>query len=667
MLHAAVIALSSFLLFLVQPLIARLILPWFGGTAAVWTTCMLFFQTVLLAGYAYAHATNARLAPRTQALVHTILLVAALAMLPIAPDERWKPLGAEEPVSHILVLLVASVGLPYFLLSATSPLLQAWFARARPGEDPYRLFAISNLASVLALVGYPFVVEPYLGNQDQVRIWSILFGVFALLCAAVSWIGVGRSVVPQAAAAEEAKPPTRADYVLWLSLSAAGSVMLLAVTNHITQNIASIPLLWLAPLTLYLVTFILAFEGRSLYRPAYWWSAVLVWTGGMVWLLVDKDHQFDLWLQLAIYLSGLFVACMFCHGELYRSRPQARFLTAFYLTISAGGALGGLFVAVVAPLVFNGYFELGVGLAAVALLAAVRFYGLNMTARIASLAVLMGAAGCAVYDGIKFQKDVMVSSRNFYGVMRVKEYGTPGGEDHLRRLLHGVILHGEQYLSEGRRHTATTYYQLTSGVGAAILSLRERGANRVGVIGLGAGTIAAYGRKGDTYRFYDINPEVVTVARRDFTYLPDSGAMIEIAIGDARLNLEREPAQRFDVLAVDAFSSDSIPVHLITREALGVYLKHMQPDGIVAFHVSNRFLNLVPVVARLAQEQGAHAVLVDEESDEDRTTSTWVLVSRDKKALERPEIVEAGATDPETRDDWRTWTDDYSNLVQILK
>ena len=204
MLHAAVIALSSFLLFLVQPLIARLILPWFGGTAAVWTTCMLFFQTVLLAGYAYAHATNARLAPRTQALVHTILLVAALAMLPIAPDERWKPLGDEEPVSHILVLLVATVGLPYFLLSATSPLLQAWFARARPGEDPYRLFAISNLASVLALVGYPFVVEPYLGNQDQVRIWSILFGVFALLCAAVSWIGVGRGVVPQAAAAEEA-------------------------------------------------------------------------------------------------------------------------------------------------------------------------------------------------------------------------------------------------------------------------------------------------------------------------------------------------------------------------------------------------------------------------------------------------------------------------------
>ena len=667
MIHAATIFLSSFLLFLVQPLIARLILPWFGGTAAVWTTCMLFFQTVLLAGYAYAHATNARLAPRSQALVHTVLLVAAVALLPIAPQEGWKPLGQEEPVSHILLLLVVTVGLPYFLLSATSPLLQAWFARARPGQDPYRLFAVSNLASVLALVGYPFVVEPYLGNQEQVWIWSVLFALFALLCAGVSWMGSGAGAAQPIERAEEIKAPTRGDYVLWLALYATGSVMLLAVTNHITQNVAAIPLLWLAPLTLYLLTFIVAFEGRSLYRPVYWWSVVVVWTAGMAWLLVDKDHQFELWLQLGMYLSGLFVACMFCHGELYRSRPQARFLTEFYLTVSAGGALGGLLVAVVAPLVFNGYFELGLGLVAVALLAAVRFAALNVAARVASLALLMGAAGCAIYDGIKYQKDVTVSSRNFYGVMRVKEYGTPGGEDHLRRLLHGVILHGEQYLHENRRHTATTYYQVTSGIGAAILSLRERPANRVGVIGLGTGTLASYGRTGDLYRFYDINPEVVTVAKREFTFLPDSGARIEVALGDARLNLEREKPNGFDVLAVDAFSSDAIPVHLITREALGLYLRHLKPDGIVAFHVSNRFLDLVPVVARLASEHGVHAVLVDEESDEDRTTSTWVLVSRDAKALERPEIVDAGATEPETRDDWRTWTDDYSNLVQILK
>ena len=667
MLHAATIFLSSLLLFLVQPLIARLILPWFGGTAAVWTTCMLFFQTALLAGYAYAHASNARLSPRTQALVHTLLLAAALALLPIAPNEHWKPLGDEEPVSHILLLLVATVGLPYFLLASTSPLLQAWFARGRPGEDPYRLFAISNLGSLLALVGYPFVVEPYLGNQEQVWAWSGLFAAFALLCGIVSWLASGANAAQPLERKEEAGAPSRSDYALWLALSATGSVMLLAVTNHITQNIASIPLLWLAPLTLYLLTFILAFEGRSLYRPAHWWLLALAAVGGMAWLLVDKDRQFDLWLQLGMYLAGLFVSCMFCHGELYRSRPQARFLTAFYLTVSAGGALGGLLVAVAAPLVFNGYFELGVGLLAVALLAAVRFAGLHLVVRLASLAVLAGAAASAVYDGIKYQKDVTVSARNFYGVMRVKEYGTPGAEDHLRRLLHGVILHGEQYLHESRRHTATTYYQVTSGVGASILSLRGGTANRVGVIGLGTGTLAAYGREGDSYRFYDINPQVVTVAKSEFTYLSDSGARIEIALGDARLNLEREAPQRFDVLAVDAFSSDSIPVHLITREALALYLRHMKPDGIVAFHVSNRFLDLVPVVARLAAEHGAHAVLVDEESDEERTTSTWVLVARDAEALERQEIVDAGATEPETRDDWRTWTDDYSNLVQILK
>jgi len=669
--YAATIFLSSFLLFLVQPLLARLILPWFGGTAAVWTTCMLFFQTMLLAGYAYAHAANAKLAPRAQALVHSVLLVAAIALLPISPGEGWKPLGDEAPAPRILLLLTASVGLQYVLLSATSPLLQAWFARVRPGADPYRLFAISNLASLLALVGYPLAVEPYLANQEQVTFWSGGFVLFAMLCGALAW----QAAVPVSANAPDAAPPSaarprapdRGDYALWLGLSATGSVLLLAVTNHITQNVAAIPLLWLAPLTLYLLTFIVTFEGRGWYKPELAWSFVLVWIGGMLWLLVDTDHQFDLWLQLGMYLSGLFVACFFCHGELYRSRPAPRHLTAFYLTVSAGGALGGLLVAIVAPLAFDAYFELGLGLVALAFLAAVRFGALNFFARIASLGVLMASAGCALYDGLRYQKDVRFSTRNFYGVMRVKEYGTPGEENHLRRLLHGVIMHGEQYLHPEFRYRATTYYQGGSGIGASLRSLESRPSVRVGVIGLGTGTLAAYGRQGDVYRFYDINPEVIEVAKREFAYLSDSDATIELALGDARLQLEREPPQNFDVLAIDAFSSDSIPVHLITREALGVYLRHLKADGIVAFHVSNRFLNLVPVVARLAAEHGVHAALVDEESGEDKTTSTWVLVARDPSALQRPEIVEAGAQAPESRADWRTWTDDYSNLVQILK
>jgi SAM-dependent methyltransferase len=673
MIYAATIFLSSFLLFLVQPLIARLILPWFGGTAAVWTTCMLFFQTVLLAGYAYAHATNARLQPRPQAVLHTVLLAIALVLLPIAPNVMWAPSGAEEPISRILLVLTATVGLPYLLLASTSPLLQAWFARARPGVDPYRLFAVSNLASLLALVGYPLLVEPFLGGREQVLWWSILFVLFAIACAGLSWFISGKKEVEKKII-ENSMPPRRGDYLLWLALSATGSVMLLAVTNHVTQNVAAIPLLWLAPLTLYLLTFILAFEGGilgfNLYRVEIFWSVVLVWLAGMSWLLVDSRFQFDLWVQVGMYLSGLFVACMFCHGELYRARPAARHLTAFYLTISAGGAIGGLLVAVVAPLAFHAFYELGLALIALALLAAVRFAPLNRFARWASLGVLLAVAACAAYDGMRFQKDVHVSARNFYGVVRVKEYGTPGERFHLRRLVHGVIMHGEQDMSEDGRRKPSTYYQPSSGVGAAVAALQAKGAIRVGVIGLGTGTLAAYGRKGDVYRFYDINPQVIAIARSEFTYLADSAARVEVALGDARLNLEREPPQGFDLLAVDAFSSDAIPVHLITKEALGAYLRHMKPGGIIAFHVSNRFLNLVPVVARLAKEHHAHAVLVSDkgkDGDDDHTTTDWVLVSRQRAALEAPEIEEASPETPEEEAGWRTWTDDYSNLVQILR
>ena len=675
MIYAATIFLSSFLLFLVQPLIARLILPWFGGTAAVWTTCMLFFQTLLLAGYAYAHAAEARLRPRTQAIVHTALLALALATLPIAPAERWKPLGTEEPISAILLLLAATVGLPYLLLASTSPLLQAWFARARSGADPYRLFAVSNLASLLALIGYPLLVEPYLGNRDQVLWWSVLFGAFAVICIGLAWSISGKSHTEKFEDRDECTPPGRSDYLLWLALSATGSVLLLAVTNHVTQNVASIPLLWLAPLTLYLLTFILAFEGghlfgRELYRVEIFWVALLAWLAGMAWLLADTRFQFDLGIQLGMYLSGLFVACLFCHGELYRSRPAARHLTAFYLTIAAGGAIGGLLVAVAAPLVFNAFYELSLGLVALAVLAALRLREANIVARWASRLMLLGVTACAAYDGTRFFKDTVLTERSFYGVLRVKEYGAPGAAYYSRRLMHGVIMHGEQYLEGERRREPTTYYQPSSGVGAAMAAAEARGPIKVGVIGLGAGTLAAYGRKGDEFRFYDINPQVVAIARSQFSYLADTEAKVDVVLGDARLSLEREPPQGFDLLAVDAFSSDSIPVHLITKEALGVYLRHMKPTGVIAFHVSNRFLELPPVVGRLAQEHGLAALLVSDEGkegDDDHTKTDWVLLAKNAKVLQAKEIREAGPVPPADRPGWRTWTDDYSNLVQILK
>ena len=668
MVYAATIFLSSFLLFLVQPLIARLILPWFGGSAAVWTTCMLFFQVLLLAGYAYSHFLVRFASGRAQALIHTLLLAAAVAMLPIAPAEAWKPAGEDEPISRILLLLGATVGLPYLLVASTSPLLQAWFARARPGENPYRLFAVSNLASLVALVGYPFVVEPFLAAGQQVSVWSWLFATFALLCALVAWrTPRGASAVLQEANSSRIE---RSTVVLWLALSATGSVLLLAVTNHLTQNVAAVPLLWLAPLTLYLASFIIAFEGRNWYRPERLWPLVLAWLAGMAWLLVDTDYHFDLPLQLGVFLPGLFLGCLFCHGELYRLRPAPRHLTAFYLIVSAGGALGGLLVAVVAPLAFDAYYELGVGLVVLGLLAALRFAALGRVQAVASLAVLLGASAAAAYDGLRHYEDVRLSERGFYGVLRVKEYGAPGEPGHLRRLVHGAIMHGEQYMDDARRDRVTTYYTETSGIAAAIQS-RASAPRRVGVIGLGTGTIAAYGRRGDVYRFYDIDPRVMDIARNEFTFLADSKAQIELALGDARLTLEREPPQNFDVLAVDAFSSDAIPVHLITKEALGVYLKHVRADGIVAFHVSNRFLDLIPVVARLAKEHGAHAALVSDDPDEGdeslRSRSDWVLVSRDPAALAREAIVEAGARPAEDRPGWRTWTDDYSNLIQILK
>jgi MFS family permease/SAM-dependent methyltransferase len=667
-LYVATIFLSSFLLFLVQPLIARLILPWFGGSAAVWTTCMLFFQALLLAGYAYAHLLARYSRRRLEPLIHSVLLIAAVATLPIAPSEVWKPAGGENPVVWILLLLGAAVGLPYFLLAANSPLLQAWFARARPGENPYRLFAVSNLGSLVALLGYPFLVEPNLGGAGQVTLWSWLFAAFGVLCIAVAW----RTPLKQAAEEERtaAAPLAAGDIVLWLVLSATGSVLLLAVTNHLTQNVASVPLLWLAPLTLYLASFILTFDGKGWYRPEWLWSVLLVWIAAMGWLIVDDDFQFDLPVQLGIFLPGLFLGCLFCHGELYRLRPPPERLTAFYLIVAGGGALGGMLVAVAAPLVFTGYYELGIGLVVLAALAAACFGRLGAVPRYASLAVLLGVAASAGYDGMRYQRDVLVASRSFYGVLRVKEYGVEGDQSHLRRLVHGAIMHGEQYPHASTRTMLTTYYHQDSGIGAAIRSLGERPA-RVGVIGLGVGTIAAYGRPGDIYRFYEIDARVIRIAQNEFTYLADSKAAIELQLGDARLALEREAPRSFDVLAVDAFSSDAIPVHLITREALGVYLRHVKHDGIVAFHVSNRFLDLIPVVARLAKEHGAHAMLVrddpDEEEDYRRSRTDWVLVSRDPAALKRPAIGERGAVEPEDRPGWRTWTDDYSNLIQILK
>ena len=670
-LHAATIFLSAFLLFLVQPILAKQILPWFGGAAIVWTLCMVFFQFVLLLGYAYAHWLTNRVSARRQAMLHVALLLASLVFLPITPDAGWKPAGDDNPVWRILALLFATIGLPYFLLSSTSPLVQAWFARAYPGSSPYRLFALSNFASMLALLGYPFLLEPWFGSPEQSFWWSVGYVLFLASCAALAW--TSRDLPPltveggQVAADANEPPPRAGSIALWLTLSAMGSVMLLGVSNHLTQNISSVPLLWVVPLAIYLLTFILCFEGRHWYKPAIY-LASLVWIlSVMAWFLADKSLQFDLGWHVLVFTVGLFFVCMFCHGELSLRRPGPRHLTLFYLMVSLGGVLGGVLVGIVAPVTLPGYLELEIALVVIAALA----LALNMDRPwpiLALLAVVVSGTVFALGFRIHtFTEDTVHIERNHYGVLRVKENVSrlEEGDMKYRSLVHGAILHGEQYLSEKYRRSATTYYKTGSGIGRALLAFEGKPA-RVGIIGLGAGSLAVYADADDTYRFYDINPAVIEVAREWFTYLKDSPGKMETVLGDARLSLEREPPQNFDVLAVDAFSGDSIPVHLITYEAFTEYLRHLQPQGVIAFHVSNRFLDLKPVLLAIAEKHKLEYAFVHETGESGGTTSDWVLITRHKPFILRKDIVEV--TEPVVpRPDWRLWTDDYNNLFQVYR
>jgi SAM-dependent methyltransferase len=676
-LYALTIFVSAFLLFLVQPVMAKQILPWFGGSAAVWTTCLVFFQMTLLLGYAYADLVVRHLSGRSQVGLHVALLVVSCIALPIVPSAQWKPIGTENPSLMILGLLTVTVGLPYLLLSTTSPLVQAWFARSFPGRSPYRLFALSNLASMLALVGYPFGLEPWVATRLQSYGWSAAYGLFAVLCAACGWYSLRRAPSPAGgtAAADpripgegvSEAPPTPGRQLLWGALAATGSFLLLAVSNHVCQNIAAIPLLWVVPLAIYLLTFILCFDGSGWYRRGLFVPMLAAVLGVMGWTLADRDLTHELALQIGVFCAGLFIACMFCHGELARMKPPPRYLTRFYLMISAGGAFGSALVGLVAPLILPAYFELAFGLVACAALLSFqvrRAHPIFVTLAVAALVFTLGAE---VWQVKEFYKNTVLATRNFYGVLRVQEFGDDATTRH-RSLIHGTILHGTQYLAPQLATSPTTYYTQTSGVGRVLESMHPSVRPlKVGIIGLGTGTLAAYGSKGDVYRFYDINPAVVTIANRDFSYLKDSEATIETALGDARLTLEREPPQGFDLLVVDAFSSDAIPVHLLTAEALAIYLKHMKPGGIIAFHVTNRYLDLVPVAQGLADAHGLHATMIYDPTDDGMTSvSDWVLLSDSKTALEPAQISEV-AVDIEPRPDLKLWTDDFNNIVQVLK
>ncbi len=670
-LYAATIFVSAFLLFLVQPVIAKQILPWFGGSAAVWTTCLVFFQFLLLFGYAYSDLTTRRMRPRTQVWLHAVLLVLSLASLPIIPDAVWKPAGEDEPVLRILGLLAATIGLPYFLLSTTGPLVQAWFARSFPTGTVYRLFALSNFGSLLALIAYPPLIEPWVPTRAQSLGWSAGYVLFVVLCAGAGFYSL-RAQTAQSTTANETLPtgtaPAPRDYVVWLLLAAMGSYMLLAVTNHITQNVASVPFLWILTIILYLVTFILCFEGRGWYQRRFFLGPLAVITVAMAWGLNAGGEIMEVTHAVPLYCAGLFVCCMFYHGELANLKPAPAYLTRFYLMVSLGGALGGLFVGVVAPLVFVTYYEFGIGLIITALLALYLLWPLPKWIPAAALGVGIACTYFLVEYIGELKRGTILMTRSFYGTLRVKDTGPVEDPSTVRRLMHGVIMHGEQALEPKLRREPTSYYGPDSGIGIAIRHYAER-PMRLGVIGLGTGTLAAWGKPGDVFRFYELDPNVLTVAQREFSYLRETAAQIETALGDARLNLERESPQEFDVLVIDAFSSDSIPVHLITREALEVYLKHMRPDGIVAFHLTNRYLDLPPVVQKIADAAGIRSVLVSHDPDEkdDRYARTdWMLLTRDS-AFVQSAAVKKAATPVEVPAGLSPWTDDFNNLLRLLK
>ena len=692
-LFAPALFLCAFLLFQVELIVGKELLPWFGGAPSVWTTCLLFFQCVLLGGYAYAHMLATYRSRRSQVITHCALAAASLLLLalrglewpaPITPGPAWKPAGGGDPLIQLTGLLLVSVGVPFFVLASSGPLLQRWSLESRPGRSPYRLYALSNAGSLLGLLSYPFLVEPLLALRDQALVWTGLYLLFAIplfLCAkAFSAAGVVPPPAPRAGARGGDAPPP-ADTLLWAALAAVASALLLASTNHMCQDTAVIPLLWVLPLSLYLLTFILCFSYERLYMrwvfPPLFCAAFAL----SVYIL-NQDLAASLPLQIFSDAAVLFAGCMVCHGELVRAKPAGEHLTGFYLAVAAGGAAGGLAVAVGAPRLFNGFWEFHISLVAVgglflwAVLRDRRSFLQRSPWPIGAViaALIICGGGALLRQATGSDTRTIFAVRNFYGLLRVQEDSAAT----YVKLLHGRITHGFQYTDSSLSLLPTSYYSRESGVGLAIENHpnRERGL-RIGVVGMGTATLAAYVRGVDTIRFYEINPAVPALSAGPapvFRYLSRCPGHVEVAMGDARLSLERELAggdlRKFDVLALDAFSSDAIPVHLLTEEAFDLFIRCLRvPGGILAVHISNRYLDLVSVVHGYAERHGLPSVLVSaDEDDQGGWTSDWILLSRPDSLFAAEPI--AGAATPWDSTSYhpiRPWTDQYSNLLSVLR
>jgi hypothetical protein len=746
--YGCVSFLSALLLFQVQLIVSKYILPWFGGSAAVWTTSMLVFQVLLLGGYVYSHLISQRLSRRAQSNLHLALLSAAFLLVlvlslvwpsAITPGPTWKPLNTANPVWSVTTILLVSAGLPFFVLSTTGPLLQRWFARQCGSTQTYRLYAVSNVGSLLGLLTFPFLLEPTLRMTTQGKLWALLFAGFVVGCAWCAWGArhgaeeAELEVDPAVPAAVRTNPSTRA---LWFLLAACASALLLATTNLLCQEVTSIPLLWVLPLSLYLVSFILCFDHPRWYRREIFHPLFAV---GVFALCLTMRFALRT-PQVIIMPALLFVACMICHGELVKLKPNVRSLTSFYLAISAGGAVGGMFVAVVAPQLFRFFTEFQVSLVAVVILllcclfrdehswiyrmgiwlpagivagvlAATygagrwtpRFAPVSEAYKLYPLTLLVGAlvllgaytqktrgafgkrvfragqvlvlllavtAVVVLYQSARPDRGLYLGKRNFYGALRVYEMDQGG-----KALFHGQTMHGAQ-LNPPNDHLPMLYYGPNSGIGILLRNHPKRstgnGSLRIGIVGLGAGTLAAYGTPGDYFRYYEINPDVVELSggtQPVFTYIRDSQAKVENELGDARLLLEREAArgetQNFDVLVLDAFSGDAIPVHLLTTEAFDTYWKHLNPEhGIIAIHVSSRHINLMPVIEGTAAYYKSSKLVRFERTDYPYLSNLWVFLARNPEDLQVNGMHSNPPPLPKVAP--RVWTDDYSDIIRLL-
>ncbi len=690
-LYSLTLFVGAFLLFLVQPMVAKMVLPLLGGAPAVWNTCMVFFQAVLLAGYAYSHALPARLGIRRHAPLHAGLLLLPLATLPLR-TAGWVAPVAENPVLWLLQMLAVTVGAPAFALATSAPLLQRWFAESAHTErrDPYFLYVASNLGSMAALIGYPLLIEPRLPLAAQSRLWTAGVGLWVALTALCAWrLARTRPAAPASTAeaatkdraatppqresADDAAAPSRARRARWILLSLLPSSLMLGVTTYITTDIAPIPLMWVIPLALYLLSFIIVFARP----PALLQRVAVALLPVAILSLVAipiAGALIGIGERVGIHLAAFFVAALVCHGELAATRPSSRHLTAFYLWLSVGGVLGGVLNALIAPWLLPGLFEYPLLIAAIALLGPRVVNRTEAKARGSRAWPLFGAVSGLIFLLQAFggsAGNTLLIHRNFFGVIRVKE----DAERHLIGLQHGTTVHGIQSRERARRQEPLGYFSRPSPVGQ-VFAARDSAhpGENIGVVGLGAGTLACYARRGQAITFYEIDPAIERIARDTlyFTYVSDAlarGARLRVVMGDARIQMARS-SERYGLLVLDAFSSDVIPMHLLTRQAVHMYLAHLEPGGVLAFHVSSQYLRLEPALAALAVDAGLIAFIQRDaaadtaERSLGRAPSRWVVMARDEGALgdlvRDPRWRDPGAPMP------RTWSDDFSSLAGLI-